>query len=125
MRKQPNPDMERYRQPALELENYGHSPVGTPNGLFMMRYSPGVVIRMIAAVGDGWEHVSVSLEDRTPLWEEMCAVKDIFWDEEETVIQFHPAKSSYVNHHPYCLHLWRRIDVNIGLPPTYMVGPKS
>ena len=56
---------------------------------------------------NGWEHVSVSFKDRDPTWAEMCAVKDIFWKDEEECIQIHPKKSEYVNIHPHCLHIWR------------------
>jgi hypothetical protein len=65
----------------------------------------------------GWEHVSVSLRDRTPTWTEMCLIKDLFWDPEDCVLQFHPPKSQYVNCHPHCLHLWRRCDTNWETPP--------
>jgi hypothetical protein len=64
-----------------------------------------------------WEHVSVSLPDRVPTWEEMDRVKSLFWDDEETVVQFHPARSAYVNAMPFCLHLWKRIGVEFALPP--------
>ena len=56
---------------------------------------------------DGWEHVSIELmARRLPTWEEMCLIKDIFWNEEEEVVQIHPRHSEYVN---MCeaLHLWR------------------
>lgn len=68
-----------------------------------------------------WEHVSVSTEERCPTWDEMCKVKDWFWDPEEAVFQLHPPKSEYVNTHPYCLHLWRRVDEQPKLPPRYLV----
>ena len=54
-----------------------------------------------------WDHVSVSLKTRTPTWEEMCHIKSLFFADEEVVMQLHPAKSAYVNYHPFCLHLWR------------------
>jgi len=75
--------------------------------------------------GEGWEHVSVSMKNRTPNWGEMCFVKDIFWTEHETVVQFHPPKSEYVNFHPYCLHLWRHKVMSMPMPPSLLVGPKS
>lgn len=34
---------------------------------------------VIWSQGGGWEHVSVCPANRTPTWEEMCQVKDIFW----------------------------------------------
>src|SRR5580658_4748259 len=62
--------------------------------------APGPKIR--AQVSPGYmefefEHVSVSLAHRCPTWEEMCKIKDLFWDDEDVVVQFHPAKSEYVN----------------------------
>jgi len=69
----------------------------------------------------GWEHVSVSCEDRTPTWDEMCMVKDAFWSEEEAVVQMHPPRSQYVNLHPYCLHLWRDTLHRHRLPPVECV----
>ena len=71
---------------------------------------------------DAWEHVSVSLHNRTPNWREMCFVKDLFWDDEEEVIQFHPRKSEYVNLHTHCLHLWRPVNTELPMPPRELVG---
>jgi len=65
-----------------------------------------------ASDGAGWEHVSVSLLDRCPSWEEMCKIKALFWSDEDLVVQFHPPKSDYVNNHPHCLHLWRKCGSN-------------
>lgn len=72
-------------------------------------------VRCSLVVGDdeeGWEHVSIVLSARRlPTWEEMCLIKDIFWDEEEMVVQIHPKKSEYVNL-TEALHLWRPKDGN-------------
>lgn len=51
----------------------------------------------------------------------MCYIKSLFWDDEEVVIQYHPKKSEYVNLHPYCLHLWKPIGIEIPTPPKEMV----
>ena len=51
----------------------------------------------------------------------MCFIKDLFFNEDETVVQYHPAKSDYVNNNPYVLHLWRPTDQDIPQPPTFMV----
>lgn len=91
-------------------------------GAFSFRHE-GKNIFIIASDGEGWEHVSVSIQNGgTPSWNTMCRVKDIFWDEEDTVIQFHPPKSQYVNKHKYCLHLWRKIDFEQPIPPKILVG---
>ena len=91
------------------------------NGAFLL-YNPDLFV--IASDGGGWEHVSVSTVSRTPTWEEMCLVKDLFWGEEDCVVQFHPPKDVYVNNHPYCLHLWRKIGTEYETPPTCFVGVK-
>lgn len=79
-------------------------------------------LRVIASSGDGWDHVSVSLENRTPTWAEMERVKRLFFKEEETVMQLHVPPSDHINFHPYCLHLWRPQLVTIPRPPSYMIG---
>ena len=62
----------------------------------------------------GWEHVSVSpYKGKMPTWDDMCAIKDIFWDDEEAVIQIHPKKSEYVNVKDNCLHLWRHKSIEL------------
>lgn len=101
-----------------------------PNGVFNLKqqYASGSVtnVFIIASNKSNWEHVSVSLDrDRCPTWEEMSKVKDLFWDPEDTVFQFHPPKSEYVNNHPFCLHLWRKIGTEVELPPSEMVGMKT
>lgn len=100
-------------------------------GFFEVIGPSGRQLRIVASAGDdpdaaGWEHVSVSIDDtaRPPNWSEMCFVKDLFWDEEETVIQFHPPRSEYVNFHPSTLHLWKHKVHAFPLPPSSLVGPK-
>lgn len=79
---------------------------------------------VIFSRGAGWEHVSVSpLENyKIPTWDQMCAIKDIFWYEDEEAIQIHPKKSEYVNNVSDCLHLWRCYYTKMPLPPSVLVG---
>ena len=91
------------------------------NGAFYLRGDKKEFLHVIASDGGGWEHVSVSREDRIPNWREMCHVKDMFWDAEDCVIQYHPPKSKYVNNHKFVLHLWRPIGVDVPMPPLVMV----
>lgn len=80
---------------------------------------------VIWSFGGGWEHVSVCpYNRRTPSWEDMCRLKDMFFRDDEAVVQYHPAKSEYVNNMPNCLHLWRPIDAQLPTPPSIMVGVK-
>ena len=91
-------------------------------------YRQSMPLKVIARDNDdgvmdhGWQHVSVSYPDRCPTWEEMCHVKALFWDTEDTVMQLHPPQSMWVNNHPYCLHLWRPTSAVMPLPPQWMVG---
>jgi hypothetical protein len=114
----------RERHPTL-----GRSSSGTMCGYFEVPFH-GVLLRVISSgesCGDQaaeiWEHVSVSLPGRCPTWPEMCHIKDLFWTQQETAIQFHPHASEYVNFHPFCLHLWRNPVTDHPLPPTICVGP--
>lgn len=74
-----------------------------------------------------WQHVSVSIEGdkRPPRWSVMCIVKDLFWEPEDCVVQFHPPRSEYVNFHEGCLHLWRPLVEKMPMPLSIMVGPKG
>lgn len=92
-------------------------------GCFVMP-SPldGLDLRIIAAVGLGWDHVSVSRAERCPTWEEMDAVKREFFHDHETAMQLHVQPSHHINVHPYCLHLWRPLFGAIPLPPSIMVA---
>jgi hypothetical protein len=80
------------------------------------------MMKIVAAAGLGWEHVSVSRRNRCPNWAEMSHVKDLFFNADETAMQLHVPASEHVNDHPYCLHLWRPIGQDIPMPPSMMVG---
>lgn len=103
--------------------NYGN------NGFFVLSnpYALGnkAILRCQASDGEGWEHVSVSIEFRCPTCDEMCYIKNIFWDESDCVMQLHPPKSEWVNNYKFCLHLWRPIDCEISLPNSLLVGWKE
>src|SRR3989442_8405830 len=98
--------LEKFRH----FQGFAKSIRGHSFGSFQILFQ-GVDLRIIATDGfDGtkdteWEHVSVHAFDpvfqkqRIPTWKEMCFVKSQFWNEDETVVEYHPAKSSYVNIH--------------------------
>lgn len=81
----------------------------------------GRTLRIIASFGDGWDHVSVSLEDRCPTWEEMEFVKRTFFRNTETAMQLHVPPTDHINIHPCVLHLWRPQRVKIPKPPKEFV----
>ena len=102
----------------------GGSPYGVIWGAFEVMGPCGRRLAIICGDGEdtGWEHVSVSIAGKhPPNWQEMSWVKEQFWTDEETVLQFHPCKSAYVNIHPNCLHLWRNVGLDHPLPPKLLV----
>jgi len=105
---------------------------GDDYGFFSIPYKANTLRVMASPMRDDrenndltkWQHVSVSLKNRCPNWQEMCFVKDLFFGEEETVVQFHPKRSEYVNNSDYCLHLWKKRGEEYELPPSIAVGLK-
>lgn len=118
--------LERYR---VQIPTH-LSRKGDQFGVFMIN-GEGKVLRIISTPGNTehpWEHVSVSVVSvygasgtRIPFWGEMCQVKDLFWNGDETVVQYHPPKSDYVNCHPHTLHLWKPWGAELPRPPKVMV----
>jgi len=105
------------------------------NGIFSVpSIEPGWDLILICADGlepeargeqKDWEHVSVSVRQgtkiRLPNWKEMHFIKSLCWDDEDTVVQFHPPKSSYINTHPFVLHMWRWKKGEFPTPPLECV----
>jgi hypothetical protein len=92
------------------------------NGSFTFKWN-GNVLRVIAASGGGWDHVSVSLRDRCPTWEEMEVVAHAFFKDDEVAMQLHLPAADHINHHPFTLHWWRPTSKlrKIPMPPKKMV----
>jgi hypothetical protein len=89
---------------------------------FLKRISQSKRYKIIVSDGLGWDHVSVTLSNnKIPTWLEMCWLKSLFFKDDETVIQYHPKQSDYVNAHKGCLHLWRPQQVDIPTPPIEFV----
>lgn len=98
------------------------------NGGFIVPGPRGIKLICLVSDKGGFEHVSVErgkpgdkIATKVPYWDELCFIKDFFWQPEETVIQYHPAHSVYVNIHPGVLHLWKCIDQPFPVPPIWMV----
>ncbi len=123
--------LEIYRIGGDPMQRYGAFgiPIRFPDG----NLNKDWYAQVIASDGeempetDGWEHVSVTMRGakpdlfRTPNWNEMCVIKDLFWNEDETVLQFHPKESKYVNLHPFVLHLWKKSGEDFPLPPMILI----
>lgn len=124
MRNSPNMRVERHRIRGGLL---GSSSQDGNNGVFIIPYGK-LTLSVVCSDEEGWDHVSVSVDinpPRLPTWEEMCYVKDLFFRDEETVVQFHPKRSAYRNVNPWVLHLWRDQSIEYSLPPGKFIGPQS
>jgi len=90
---------------------------------------PGSQAVMLVIIGDGkewertgfalpaWEHVSVSLKNRTPTWEEMEWVREQVFDDSELVLWLSVPRADHINIHDNVLHMWRPIGVELPVPP--------
>lgn len=113
--------LDRYRLVDQEIIDRFGSPGDHTCGAFEIPLGAGRNLHIIASIAEGWEHVSVSLADRCPYWSEMVYVKNMFFEPEDLVLQYHPPKSKHINFHPYCLHLWRSTKWVIPMPPVHML----
>jgi len=123
MRPEPNLRVEQYRINDFECEEM-KSPTGVNWGAFAYPLLDGSELHIISSGEDDmyhWEHVSVSHPRRCPTWDEMHKIKQLFWTDEEVVMQLHPPQSCYVNLHPFCLHMWRPVKAEIPLPPSILL----
>jgi hypothetical protein len=121
------PEQFRWANPGTPY----NSKEGDPFGLFEIpaHKAPGRrLLRVVACRGEegneNWDHASVSLGPTSktpPTWDEMCFVKNLFWEETEWAVQYHPAKSSYVNLHKSTLHLWHNPRIEFPKPPQECV----
>ncbi len=92
-------------------------------GAFNVTYLPtGQKLYVLASIGAGWEHVSVSTPTRCPTWEEMSWVKRAFFKKNEWALEYHPPEAENINKHPFCLHLWRCQYQEPPKPEGWMVG---
>ena len=129
MRRIVHPDVNKYR---LRNGMFATRDIDGNIGMFLIPGPLGRDLTVMASDASewpfdkpAWEHVSVSTPKRTPHWDEMCFIKNLFWDKEETVIQLHPPESVYVNNHPHVLHLWKPVEIELPLPPASTVGDKN
>lgn len=131
MRDLTHPALDRYRDRSSYVVSEFGSTGDHGNGRFYlppMGWRPSddsgkhpVHFCVIAATGEGWEHVSVSCPGRTPLWDEMEYIKRLFFHDAETCMQLHVPTSEHINRNPDVLHIWRPVRMRIPRPPGWMV----
>ena len=115
-------ELNKYRDRAWERRMGGE---GDDNGGRFQVPSEsrtGITLSVLAGVGNGWDHISVSTPLRCPIWAEMEQVKRLFFKENEIAMQLHVKPTNHISVHPFCLHIWRPTDVEIPMPPSWMVA---
>ena len=132
---------EAYRWTDIHIKNL-RSKEGDPCGIFRIPGSDahGSSLLVMATDGTigpdphlpeagdmdtGWEHVSVSIPSprsriATPSWQEMSFVKELFWEDDQCVVQFHVPVAEHVDNFE-ALHLWRWTGGEFPRPPKEFV----
>lgn len=102
---------ERYR---VESPNQTRFNIDQDNGGFFMipvRGRGDSIICAVATSDNSWDHVSLKLLVdglfEMPTWDVMEFAKQLFWEPEACVVQYHPPCSEYVCNDKDVLHLWR------------------
>ena len=117
------PELSRLREGPMHSTSHA----GNNGAFLLLSKTTEHDLWIIASDGLGWEHVSVHAANArnklfVPCWHDMCYLKDVFWDQEDVVMQLHPRSSEYVNMHASTLHLWRPIGQEIPTPHSILVG---
>ena len=90
-------------------------------GVFEISYQNNSIY-VIASALDGWDHVSVSLKNRTPNWYEMKHIAKLFFRPSDIAVQYFVPEKDYVNNVENCLHWWRpHFPQTIPVPPIAYV----
>lgn len=84
-------------------------------------HASGLKVLFSAGLHEGrwWAHVSVSMPNRLPTWDEFRTVKLLFLGPNRKAIQVRPKARDYVNIHPYVLHLWSCLEPDGGGLPDF------
>ena len=110
--------------PEILIKSKIEGEINEVSGVYIIKSKYGKLL-IIVSDGLGWDHVSISKQMKNkcklPSWEIMCYIKDLFFNPNETVVQFHPKKSEYVNINPNVLHLWKNQSYEYQLPPIECV----
>lgn len=110
------PECYRVTQGVLATDR-GHG----NNGAFLIP-ATGHPAAVIASDQDGWEMVSIAHCERPLTLAEVDAIRDLFWSQDDVVIQFHFPHQDRKGQHRYAVKLWRRAGQDAQLPPRHLLG---
>ena len=122
MRNLNDADIDLHRERSVFVSRLYGSYGDENSGAFNVKScTDGSYLRVIAANGGGWDHVSVSHYRRIPNWLEMQQIHRLFFKADETAMELHVPAEEHINTHNNVLHLWRPHDVPIPRPPSFMI----
>lgn len=105
------PQTAGWKPPTEIPSNWRLIKAGIDGAAYQSRNGLKVILSCcIEADEKNWVHLSVSRKNRLPDWAEFTQVKEIFLGKEALAIQVLAPRSEWVNHHPYCLHLYQCLD---------------
>jgi hypothetical protein len=82
----------------------------------------GLIFASVAIYDDQlWYHVSFSLSDRIPSYEQMAWVRQTIFSPTLKVLQIFPPLDEHYSFHPNCLHLWACLEEDL-LPDFRTMG---
>ena len=95
-------------------------------GTFLYKGIKHPPITVIASIGGGWDHVSVSTPTNgTPTWQIMAFVHESFFLPTEIAYQYLMPVDKHIDYSKTIgfdvLHLWRPQELEIPTPPWWMV----
>lgn len=80
----------------------------------------------------GWNHVSIHLQNdlgecitKVPSHEDMQVIRNLFFNSEDLVQEFHPEKKDYINNHSYTLHLWESTEEKVEKPNSNILSKNT
>jgi hypothetical protein len=74
----------------------------------------GLILASVSTYGDRlWYHVSFSLRDRIPSYEQMMWVRQTIFPSTLKVLQIFPPLDEHYSFHPNCLHLWACLEEDL------------
>lgn len=85
-----------------------------------LRYRCGALDVLVslqtAADETDWLHASFSHSCSIPNYRDMCEIRTRFFRSTDVVVHVWPPVDEHYNRHPYCLHLWARLDGQRAIP---------
>jgi hypothetical protein len=69
-----------------------------------------VLLEPEAHNGVDWWHLSMSRAKQLPSWGELTRAKELWLGPKAHAVQVLSNDDEHINIHPFCLHLWARVD---------------